>query len=140
MTVNLRRLAVGTESIETLSAFQTKRLENSPDGKLYTFTRMVPRRANELKGGSLYWIIKGYMRVRQEIYDVIEDVDEEGRRFCKLHLSPDLIPTELVPQKPFQGWRYFNMEDVPNDLKSGSKESGEIPDEMAAELREMGLL
>jgi hypothetical protein len=144
MALHIRRLAVGTESIENLAAFQARRLAGEKQAgrdKLYTYTRMVPRRAKELvDGGSLYWVIKGYIRVRQEILGVIEGHDEEGRRMCKLHLSPELVPTELMPQKAFQGWRYFKTEDAPADLKKGSKTDAALPDDMATELRELGLL
>jgi len=144
MALHMRRLAVGTESIETLAAFQAQRLvgeKRAGRDKLYTYTRMVPRRAKELAdGGSLYWVIKGYIRVRQQILGVEEGHDQEGRRLCMLHLSPDLIPTELVPQKAFQGWRYFKPEDAPADLKKGGPTDADLPEDMAAELRELGLL
>jgi len=144
MTVHIRRLAVGTESIDTLSAFQAQRLANARQAgkdKLYTYTRMTPKRAAELvDGGSLYWVIKGMIRVRQQILGVETDRDEEGRKFCKLHISPELVPTELMPHKAFQGWRYFKVEDAPKDLTQGDFSSDELPHEMAAELKDLGLL
>ena len=34
-------------------------------------------------------------------------------------LDKELVPVELRPQKPFQGWRYFDPAAAPADLPRG---------------------
>ena len=144
MTLNIKRLAAGTESVEQLAAIQEQRLAKARAegiGKLYTYTRMVPRRAKELtRGGSLYWVIKGAFRVRQTILAIDEDTDADGHRFCKIELDPELVPVELRGHRAFQGWRYMTPEEAPADRQCTNSGEEELPDEMASELRELGLL
>src|SRR3546814_2381425 len=60
----LRKLCVGVESVEQLQEWQARRLKRGE--RLRHDTRMMPtRRAEILDGGSLYWIVKGLMLVRQ---------------------------------------------------------------------------
>jgi hypothetical protein len=144
MTIHLRRLAVGIESIEHLAEVQRRRRESfhaKGIDKLYTYTGFTPKRADELvDGGSLYWVIKGVMRVRQRVLGVEPDTREDGKRFCKLWIDPQLVRVEPRPQKAFQGWRYLEPEAAPRDLVVGAEGADELPDEMAAELRDLGLL
>ena len=63
MTVHLKKLSVGSASIDGLRALQAQRLANV--GRLIHITRNRPRRIEELlNGGSIYWIIKGVMTAR----------------------------------------------------------------------------
>jgi len=145
MTVHLVKMAVGIDSIDHLREVQADRLrrarEADPEGRLQHLTRNTPRRAEEvLDGGSIYWIIKGYIRARQRITGFGEAVGRSGRPRCAIFLDPAVARTELVPHKPIQGWRY--MEDVaaPDDLTDAGKAETSLPDELAAELRALGLL
>ena len=57
MTVHLKKLSVGTDSLESLISRQKKVVDAGI--KLMHPTRNWPRRKDELlNGGSLYWIIK----------------------------------------------------------------------------------
>lgn len=145
MTVHLVKIAVGIESIEHLKDVQADRLrrarEADPDGRLQHLTRNTPRRADEvLDGGSIYWIVKGYIRARQRIVGFGEGLGRSGRPRCAILLDPELVRTELVPHKPIQGWRYMEDEAAPDDLTEGERTETSLPDEMAAELRALGLL
>lgn len=146
MVVHIRKLAAGVEDIEELESIHAQRLADSQakgmDGFLYTYTRNSPKRQKELleEGGSIYWVIKGQFRVRQEIIGFEAEVDEEGRKYCLIILKPGLIRTELKAQKPFQGWRYFLETDVPRDLDPSQIVEQDLPDDMAEELRGLGLL
>ena len=83
MALHLRKLCVGVESVEQLEAWQVRRLKQA--GRLRHDTRMMPKRRDEiLAGGSLYWVIKGLMQVRQPILDITPEVDESGRGFARL--------------------------------------------------------
>ncbi|SCA55235.1 conserved hypothetical protein [Candidatus Terasakiella magnetica] len=139
MTINLKKLAARVEDIEELEAIQERKLQDY--GSLFTYTRNTPKRKKELlEGGSLYWVIKGHFRVRQEIIGFEEEMDDEGRKYCLIILKPGLIKTELKQQKAFQGWRYFEEKDVPADLGDREIIGEDLPEEMSAELRELGLI
>ena len=145
MTVHLVKMAVGIESVDHLTEVQADRLrralEANADGCLQHLTRNTPRRAEEvLDGGSIYWIVKGYIRVRQRITGFGEAVGRSGRPRCALILDPSLVRTELVPHKPMQGWRYMEDAAAPEDLTETSAVETALPDDLAAELRALGLL
>jgi hypothetical protein len=138
MPVHLLKLCVGVESIDQLARFQARRLAN--EGELYHKTRHTPRRADEvLDGGSIYWIIKGFVRVRQRIVGIERQTNEARGAHCHLVLDPELVPTVAQPRRPHQGWRYLEPADAPADAAHGEAEE-EPPPEMAEELRELGLL
>ena len=137
MTVHLKKLSGGSQSLETLRAWQTVRL--SETGQLLHVTRNRPRRAEEiLDGGSIYWIIKGVMSARQNIIDLAEVQRADGQVACGLVLSPDLVATVPTKMRIFQGWRYLETDDAPADLTDPVDES--MPPAMVAELRQLGVL
>jgi len=144
VALHLLRMAVKVESISHLRQIQTERLrqEKENGGKhLYTFTRNFPKRADELvDGGSLYWVIKRYIRVRQPILGLERRKNDEGREFCAIQLDPEPIQVVSRRQKAFQGWRYFKPEDVPSDLDVNDVQFDDMPSDMADELRELGLI
>lgn len=139
MTIHMRKLAARVEDIEELESIQARKLRDY--GMVFTDTRNTPKRKEELMdGGSLYWVIKGQFRVRQEIIGFEEEIDGEGRKYCLIMLKPGLVRTELKAQKPFQGWRYFEDKDIPRDIDERSSEGDQLPEDMQSELRELGLL
>lgn len=145
--LNMRKLSVGSESLETLAAFQEmRRAERKARGEpafSRHVTRMWPKRAEEIlaTGGSMYWIIKGVMQARQPILDFEEVQSGDGIRRCGIVLAPELIQVAPRAARPFQGWRYFVAKDAPPDLADLSGEvDPAMPPEMLAELRELGLV
>lgn len=143
-SLHLIKLAVGIDDIGHLAAVQERRIAESlavgPVSRLFHVTRNVPRRSAELlDGGSIYWVIKGRIRVRQRLLDIEDDVDDEGRRFCRLMLNPERVETRPWPHRAIQGWRYLPAESAPPDLTLLGGE-GRLPPEMADELRDLGLL
>ena len=102
-------------------------------------TRMMPKRVEEvLDGGSLYWIIKGQMRVRETIRDLRAVTDAAGVPHCDIVLSGELVEVEARPWRPFQGWRYLEPDRVPRDLIDA--ETADLPVEFLRELANLGLL
>ena len=101
---------------------------------------MTPkRRAEILDDGSIYWVIKGAIRARQRVLDLEEFIDEEGVKYCRIVLDPELIETRTYPHRAFQGWRYLTADKCPPDEKqSGGTDA--LPEDMADELRELGLI
>lgn len=139
MTVHLVKLCVGATDIADLAAWIARR-KKIRRGRAETLhvTRQTPKREEELlDGGSLYWVIKGSIRVRQRILELRPTVDDEGVPACALVLDPALVPTALKPQRPFQGWRYLDPKAAPRDTPAGASS---LPERLQAELAELGLL
>lgn len=100
---------------------------------------MWPRRAEEvLDGGSLYWVFKGLILARQRIGDLQPVTGEDGVTRCAIVLEPELIRTEAVPRRPFQGWRYLPGPEAPADLAEGDGIS-ELPGELRRALADFGV-
>ena len=152
MTVHIVKLCVGVDSIEQLERFQADRraLAEARNEAAETIhrTRFRPRRDEEvLDGGSMYWIIKGFIRVRQAIIRLDELQDDAAAKRCGFVLGGELVRTELHARRPHQGWRYLEAKDIapdlPDHLQSGqwdAEQNDGPPPEMAAELRALGLL
>ena len=138
MTVHLIKLCVGIAEVEELAAWQARRAKQSKG--VWHVTRMVPTRAAELvDGGSMYWVIRGTVLVRQRIEAVERYTDEEGIGRCKLVFDPELVAVQPVPRRAFQGWRYLAPGDAPRDVPPRS-EGDELPPKLRAELAALGLL
>ena len=136
MAVHLKKLSVGTGSLDELRQWQIMRRQQA--GRVMHVTRNHPRRAAELvDGGSIYWIIKGVMSARQRILDIVDVVRADGRPACGLVLADDLVPVVPTRMRVFQGWRYLELADAPADL--GAADSAELPSELVAELRQLGI-
>jgi hypothetical protein len=134
--LHLLKLAVGIEDIDHLRRIRAAR--QAERGGSWVYTRNHPRRAQEvLAGGSIYWIIRGQIRVRQQVMGFRSDRDDNGRRYCLIEVDPKLVPTLRRPWRPFQGWRYLSPADAPEDCR----EAGEpTSDRLLAELRALGLI
>jgi hypothetical protein len=140
VSVNLVKMCVGVEEVDELRRWQAKRLKSAPDGKLRHVTRHRPKREAELlDGGSIYWIIKGQIRVRQRVVELEERVKEDGKPACGLVLDPKLVLTDFKAMRPMQGWRYLEAKDAPRDLRKGD-DLGDMPPKLVAELRALGIL
>ena len=137
MALHILKLCVGVSEIAELAEWQNERLGRTK--RIYHVTRMMPRRAAEIVDeGSIYWVIRGMIMVRQRIIAIEPFEDEDGIDRCKLVFDPRLVPVRPVPRRAFQGWRYLKPADAPPDL--ARREIGDLSDEMAAELAELGLL
>ncbi len=137
MTIHMVKLCVGADDIDDLADWQARLLKKLPAPVHHT--RMFPKRADEmLKGGSIYWVIKRAIRVRQRIIDIRTIKDEEGKDMCELVFDPELVRTYAQPKRPFQGWRYLKPEEAPRDLKSGA-EAVDLPADLDAALKNAGV-
>lgn len=143
MTVHLLKLCVGVDSVEQLAASQLRRRAGQSEEVNVHVTRNTPRRADEvLDGGSLYWVIRRRILVRQRIVRLQAIEGADGRTRCGLVLAPELVPVEARPHRPFQGWRYLEAADAPADLpvSAGDGILDPMPEHMIRDLRELGLL
>ena len=145
-TLHLIKLCVGVEKPQDLKDRQALRLEqkrvNGEPVELLHITRMTPKRCDEiLNGGSLYWVVKRIVQMRQRIVDLRPYTDRNGTKRCAIVLDPKIVLTHSQPRRPFQGWRYLSDADAPADLKSTGRTAVEdIPEGMRSELIELGLL
>lgn len=131
MPLNMTKIAFGASSVEDLR----RRLESRPD--IFATTRYLPKRHEEMIGGSLYWIFEHTLIGRSPIKGFTRR-DEDGR--WNIHLEPRLIPVEPRPKRAHQGWRYLSEEDAPADLGTGSGESDILPPRLVGELAKLGLV
>ena len=140
MTLHLLKLAVGIDHIDQLKERQ-RRFANEAGHRRHR-TRMFPKRSDEiLDGGSMFWVIKRLVLVRQPIIALHRETDEDGRGYCIIEMTPKHIAVEPQRKRPFQGWRYLKPEDAPRDLGDGMGYiDPEMPPEMRAELGRIGLI
>jgi hypothetical protein len=139
MTLHLLKLAVGSESLDTLRRWQEERARTHKP--LRHRTRHFPRRAAEiLDGGSIYWVINRVITARQRVLDIVEAAAEDGSKCTDLVLHPELVPVEGRLMKPFQGWRYLDAKDAPLDVTCTGRASAELPELMRRELISLALL
>lgn len=141
MALHLQKLSVGSESISTLKDWQKlvvrRRVKKGLSPCHVHVTRMFPKRQEELlKGGSIYWVIKGLIQCRNEIIGLEESAKDE-RRACAILMSPKLIPVVPTPRRAFQGWRYLQASDAPADLE-GPGSGEDLPPELRMKLINLG--
>ncbi|EPX76411.1 DUF1489 family protein [Salipiger mucosus] len=138
---HLIKLSVGTDSVESLAAWQATPAAQGPDGCPRHVTRMWPRRSEAvLNGGSIYWVIKGLVQCRQRILRLDRVTGHDGVERCAIVLEPGLIRTYTAPRRPFQGWRYLAPSDAQGDLPEGRESEESLPPELAGALAEIGVL
>ena len=129
----MSKVAVGCASVDALRKRQAGRLA---DGVVPVRTRFRPKRADELIGGSLYWIIRHRVVARQTILGFEEG--EERRTIIRL--DPSLVAVQPQPRRAHQGWRYLTSADVPSDWGECEEAIGALPRAMAEELAALALI
>lgn len=132
------KLCVGAEGPDDLARWQQQRYG---DGPAMHVTRMWPKREAELlNGGSIFWVFKGVMLARQKLLWLEERFGDDGIRRCALILDRELVRVSAIPRRPFQGWRYLDPKDAPEDLAENRAREEALPPKVAAALAEMGLV
>lgn len=127
------KLVVGCDTVEELLDWRTTRMAGQP---WILRTRQTPKRAAEmLDGGSVYRVFKGQILCRQKILDVAT-VGEGVNARCEVTLDEEVVRVVPTPRRAFQGWRYLEHKDAPEDLLA--EVFGDIPPELARQLREVG--
>lgn len=145
MTLNLVKLCVGATTIEDLAAWQAEhRPHKTRDGTPCSYHRTFQspkRQAELLDGGSIYWVIRGVILVRQKLIGFEDGTKDDGTPCCLLLFAPPLIPVRPTPRRAFQGWRYLDAADAPADLKSGKRDQiASMPVDMRKKLADLGLI
>ena len=147
MTVNLIKLCVGVSDVTQLVQEHERLIKQALKRKTkkpvedHHWTRMRPKRDEEvLDGGSLFWVIRGTIRVRHRILRLDDVTDADGQAYCAIIYDPKVILVEPRPRRAFQGWRYLDAKDAPPDLDRAAPGVRNMPEAMRRELRELGLL
>lgn len=142
MALHILKLAVGADSVDDLVAWhdhqRRERARAGLDARPVCDTRMSPKRRDEvLDGGSLFWVVKGVVLVRQRILDIVEIRDPVPGGRCEIVLEAVHHRTAPQPRRAFQGWRYLKAEDAPVDL-GASGGGGDLPEHLRRELIALG--
>ena len=133
MPLHMIKLCVGAATVEDLIEWQ--RVHERGD-RWVMRTRQTPKRAAELvAGGSLYRVFKGMILCRQPIL-AVDTVGEGVNARCEVTVAPNLVRVAPPPRGAFQGWRYRQPADAPEDLSLEA--FGDAPPELARMLREIG--
>lgn len=133
MPLHLTKVAFGCDSLEALRARWESR---AGPGPFDLTTRYLPKRHEEIAGGSLFWIVKHQLVARSPILGFGEA--ENGR--VAIRLDPRPILVQARPKRAHQGWRYLEDADAPVDLDDAAGGIAELPPELAGKLAVMGLL
>ena len=110
-------------------------------GSIGHVTRMWPRRVAEvLDGGSLYWIIKGVMRVRQEItgFEEWPSEDPGGKAKMPDHLGAGVGSDRTLAAPPVPGLALSGAGRSAARSWCARSDNDDMPPELVAELRSLG--
>ena len=131
--LNISKVAVGCASFDALRKRQEARLSG---GVVPITTRFRPKRADELVGGSIYWIVKHRITARNRILGFAES--EDNRTI--IQLDPKLVPVKAWPKRAHQGWRYLAPGDAPTDFDGEDEGISALPPGLAVKLAALALI
>jgi len=129
----MSKVAFACASLDALAERQRARVAG---GVVPLVTRFMPKRAEELVGGSLYWIIKHRLIARQTILGFASG--EDGRTIVRL--DPLLVRVRAVPRRAHQGWRYLAAADAPADLDGEPDGLDALPPALLGKLAGLALV
>ncbi|MBL0967068.1 MAG: DUF1489 domain-containing protein [Blastomonas sp.] len=133
MPLSMTKIAYGATSVASLRQW----LEgHSGLGEARLTTRYLPKRHEEMVGGSLYWIFNRAIVGRSPLIGFMDN----GQGRIWIRIEPRLIAVQSVPRRAHQGWRYLEPADAPADLGEGMSEAEAMPAEMLGELARLGLV
>jgi hypothetical protein len=98
-------------------------------------TRYLPKRHQEMAGGSLYWIHQHAIVARSPLIGF--EQKDDGRWW--IVLENRLILVEPRHKRAHQGWRYLAHEDAPGDLE-GALAGDALPGRLVGRLAKLGLV
>ena len=130
--LHLTKVAFACRDADALAARIKSRASN---GQLRVATRMRPRRADELLGGNLYWIVKHRLVACNEIVALEDRADGRIDIVCSAECL-FVIPSH---RRAHQGWRYLEDADAPS---AGGDETGvaDLPPRLYGRLASLALV
>jgi hypothetical protein len=129
--LHLTKVAFGCRDLDALRVRMASRADG---GEVRVVTRMRPRRAEELVGGNLYWIVKHRIVSGQQILAFADRPDGRIDIVC----SAELQIVAPIPKRAHQGWRYFHF-----DAAAAAADEtgvGELPPQLYGRLSALALL
>lgn len=130
--LHLTKVAFACRDLDALR----QRIDNrTVNGEIRVATRMRPKRAAELVGGNLYWIVKHRLVAGIEILR-FED-REDGR--IDIVCNADLKAVSPMPRRAHQGWRSLEDLDAPSGEDDGSG-LGQLPPQLYGKLASLALV
>jgi hypothetical protein len=130
MPLSMTKIAFRAESLAELRGW----VERGPEAHMTT--RYLPKRHEEMIGGSLYWIFEHAIVARSPILGFQQR--DDGR--WTIRLAPQLIMVEPRAKRAHQGWRYLKEEDAPRDLGQDESSGDVLPGRLVSELSKLGLV
>jgi hypothetical protein len=130
--LHLTKVAFACRDLEML---QQRIAGRAAGGEVRIATRMRPKRASELIGGSLHWIVKHRLIACQQILRF--DDREDGR--IDIVCSAELVTVSPKPRRAHQGWRYLEETDAPSSDDDGSG-IGMLPPQLYGRLAALALV
>ena len=132
-TLHLTKVAFACRDVDVL---QQRVAARAAGGELRVATRMRPKRAAELIGGSLYWIVKHRLVACQQILRF--DDRDDGR--IDIVCSADLLAVPPRPRRAHQGWRYLEDADAPRPGDADASGLTELPPQLYGRLAALALV
>ena len=132
-TLHLTTVAFACRDVDVL---QQRVAARAVGGELRVATRMRPKRAAELIGGSLYWIVKHRLVACQQILRF--DDRDDGR--IDIVCSADLLTVPPRPRRAHQGWRYLEDADAPRPGDADASGLTELPPQLYGRLAALALV
>jgi len=111
--LHLTKVAVGCRDSDALAERIASR---STGGEVRIATRMRPKRAAELVGGNLYWIVRHRIVAFNEILRFADRNDDRIDIVCRA----ELVCVAPVHRRAHQGWRYLEEDDAPSRSDDGT--------------------
>lgn len=130
MPLHMTKIAYRSKGLDTLRGW----VEAGERAEMTT--RYLPKRHEEMIGGSLYWILDHTIKARSPIREFEQRPD--GR--WTIWLEPQLILVYPTPKRAHQGWRYLDNANAPRDLEDGEDAGDAIPGRLAGKLSKLGLI
>ena len=131
-TLHLTKVAFAIRDLDGLKARVAAR---AAGGEVRVPTRMRPKRAPELIGGNLYWIVKHRIIAGVEILRFEDRTDGRIDIVC----AAELKVVAPVPRRAHQGWRYLADANAPTADSDGSGVA-ELPPQLYGRLAALALV
>ncbi len=128
--LHLTKVAFGATSIDQMLGWWAER---GPQARLTT--RYRPKRADELVGGSLFWILKHQLVARTEILGFEDAIDGK----TDIVVSTAIVRVRPLARRAHQGWRYLEAADAPPDLFADAG-ADDLPARLVGDLSALGLI
>jgi len=127
----MTKIAYGSQSVATLRTWLESHESEAP-----MTTRYLPKRHEEMAGGSLYWIHEHAIVGRSPLLGFAQR--DDGR--WTIRLAPKFVPVHPRAKRAHQGWRYLEDQDAPADLGGELAEGEALPARLVSELAKLGLV